>query len=302
MEEKVVNEMKMNTTGKKRLTNKTGTEKIVFTVVFIIFLLYAIMIFLPFVYGFTIALKENGRAFMREPVKITTPLYFDNFIKAFDAIKINEQNTFWTMIINSIWYSVGMSVISIFCSTCVAYVVAKYNFRGRGFIYSLTLVIMMIPIYGALPARFRLYSQMGILDSPLILITAIGGFNANFIYIHAFFKGFSWSYAEAAFIDGAGNYKVFFIIAIPMLLPSISALTIMSFIANWNDYSTPLLYLPNMLPLATGLYTYEFNMQYEANQPLYFAGVFLSLIPVLMLFICFQNTIMSSVYSGGLKG
>ena len=287
---------------KNRLKQKSKTEKVVFTAVFIFFATYSILLLLPFCYGFTIALKENGRAFMKEPVAITFPLYFKNFLYAFEALKINEENTFWTMIVNSVWYSIGMSVISIFSSTCVAYVVAKYQFRGGKFIYALTLIVMMIPIYGALPAQYKLYDALNFIDSPLILITAIGGFNANFIYIYSFFKGFSWDYAEAAFVDGAGNFKVFFTIALPMMLPSVSALFIMAFIGNWNDYATPLLWLPNMLPLATGLYKYDFNMQFEANQPLYFAGVFLSLLPVVALFICFQNTIMSSVYSGGLKG
>ena len=89
---------------------------------------------------------------------------------------------------------------------------------------------------------------------------------------------------------------------VPMMLPSISALAVMNFIGIWNDYSSPLLWLPDMLPLATGLYTFEYNMKFEANQPVFFAGVFLSIIPVLLLFVIFQNTIMASVYSGGLKG
>ena len=287
---------------KRSLKAKSPMEKAVFAIVFVLFLVYAILLLLPFAYGFTIALKENGRAFMSEPVKITTPFYFVNFIKAFESIAINEDNNFVTMIFHSIWYSAGMSFMSIFSCTCVAYVVSKYKFRGREFIYATAIVVMMIPIYGSLPAQYKLYTKLNLIDSPLLLITAYGGFGANFIYIHSFFKSLSWSYAEAAFIDGAGNFKVFFTIMVPMLLPSISALTIMAFVGFWNDYASPLLWLPNMVPLATGLYTYEFNMQYQANQPLYFAGVFLSLIPVLTLFIVFQNTIMSSVYSGGLKG
>ena len=281
---------------------RSKSTRIVFAIVHGLFFLYAIFILAPFVYGLIIALKENGRAFMDDPVGLSLPLYFDNFIKAFDSIRINEDNTFITMIVNSLWYSVGMSFMSIASSTCVAYVVAKYNFRGRNLIYNVALIVMMIPIYGSLPAQYRLYSSLGLIDSPLLLISAFGGFGVNFIYIHGFFKSLPWSYAEAAFIDGAGHFRVFFSIMVPMLLPSIAALTIMSFITYWNDYAAPLLWMPNMLPLATGLYSYEFKMQYVANQPLYFAGVFISLIPVLTLFILFQNTIMSKVYTGGLKG
>ena len=285
----------------KSRKNKTKAEKIVFPIMSVLFLIYAILLLLPLGYGFTIALKENGRAFIKDPVTITLPLYFDNFIKAFSSIQIEEQ-TFLTMTLNSIWYSAGMTIMSITACTCTAYVIAKYEFKGRNVIYSGALIVMMIPIYGSLPAQFRLYDRLNLLNSPFILITAYGGFGTYFIYIHAFFKSLSWSYAEAAFIDGASNLRVFVTIMVPMMLPSISALAIMNFIGCWNDYQGPLLFLPEMLPLATGLYTYEFNMKYAANQPLYFAGVFISILPAIALFVIFQNTIMSSVYSGGLKG
>ena len=285
----------------KNKKSKSKAEKILFSIISVLFFLYALGLLMPIGYGFTIALKENGRAFIKDPVSVTAPFYFSNFIKAFDSIRIEEQ-TFVTMLVNSVWYSVGMTLMSITACTCTAYVIAKYDFKGRHAIYSGALIVMMIPIYGSLPAQYKLYSQLNLLNSPLLLITAYGGFGTYFIYIHAFFKSLSWSYAEAAFIDGASNLRVFLTIMVPMMLPSISALAIMNFIGSWNDYSGPLLFLPEMLPLATGLYTYEFNMKYAANQPLYFAGVFISILPAVLLFVIFQNTIMSNVYSGGLKG
>lgn len=281
---------------------RTKTEIVAFSCVFGLFVLYAILLLVPFVYGVNIALKENGRAFMRDPVGVTYPFYFVNFVKAFSELKINENTTFLSMTFNSLWYAAGSTLMSITACTCTAYVVAKYNFKGRGFIYGTALIVMMIPIYGALPAQYKLYTKLSLINSPFILITSFGGFGVYFIYIHAFFKSLSWSYAEAAFIDGASDFRVFITIMVPMMLPSISALAVMNFIGIWNDYSSPLLWLPDMLPLATGLYTFEYNMKFEANQPVFFAGVFLSIIPVLLLFVIFQNTIMASVYSGGLKG
>lgn len=277
------------------------SRRVVFTVVFVLFVLYAIGILFPFLYGFNISLKENGRAFMREPVKITFPFYFKNYTEAFRSLKLGETD-FFMMIVNSVWYAAGSTLFTLVASTCVAYVVSKYKFRGRNFIYSAALVVMMIPIYGSLPAQYKLYNSLGFIDSPMLLITSFSGFGMYFIYIHAFFKSLSWSFAEAAFIDGAGNLKVFVSIMVPMLLPSLSALAIMNFVGVWNDYSGPIIWLPNMPTLASGLYTYEFDMRYTANQPIYFAGVVISIIPALAIFIAFQNTIMSNVYTGGLKG
>ena len=288
-------------TANNAIGKKAPTRKIIFTVVFILFVLYAAGLLCPLLYGFSISLKENGRAFMRDPVKITWPFYFRNYAEAFKSLKLGETN-FFMMIFNSLWYAAGSTFFTLVASTCVAYVVSKYKFRGRNFIYSAALVIMMIPIYGNLPAQYKLYNTLHFIDSPLLLITAFSGFGVYFIYIHAFFKSLSWSFAEAAFIDGAGNLKVFLSIMVPMLLPSLSALAIMNFVSVWNDYSGPLIWLPNMPPLASGLYTYEFDMRYTANQPVYFAGVTLSILPALAIFVAFQNTIMSNVYTGGLKG
>lgn len=285
----------------KAFRYNSKSKTIVFAIVFALFVLYAAVLLYPFVYAINIAVKENGRAFMRDPISVTLPFHFGNFIKAFKSLEVANTG-FFGMTINSLWYAAGSTLGVLAASTCTAYVIAKYKFRGRGFIYSAAIVVMMIPLYGSMPAQYRLYSQLHIIDSPLILITTLSGFGSYFIYIHAFFKGLSWTYAEAAFIDGAGNLKVFFKIMVPMLLPSLSALAVMNFVGVWNDYSGPIVWLPNLPNLASGLYRYELNMQYTANQPVYFAGVFISLIPVITIFALFQNTIMTHVYTGGLKG
>jgi len=285
----------------KKSKKISHNNRAVFTVVFVLFFLYAAGLLIPFLYGFNISLMENGRAFMRDPVGFPIPPHFSNYAESFKTLKIGETN-FILMILNSLWYAGGSTFCTLAASTLVAYVVSKYKFKGRNFIYGLTLVVLMIPIYGSLPAQYRLYTRVGMVDSPLILLSAFSGFGIYFIYIHAFFKSISWSYAEAAFIDGAGNFRVFFSVMLPLLLPSLSALAIMNFVSVWNDYAGPIIWLPNMPTIASGLYTYEFNMRYTANLPVYFAGVIISIIPALALFIVFQNTIMSNVYAGGLKG
>ena len=89
---------------------------------------------------------------------------------------------------------------------------------------------------------------------------------------------------------------------LPMAIPSIMAIVVTSFIGNWNDYMTPLLYFKSMPTLSSGLWRYEQESRYNANEPVFLAGVVISLIPVVTLFIAFQNTIMQKVYAGGLKG
>ena len=166
----------------------------------------------------------------------------------------------------------------------------------------MVIFTMMLPIVGAMPATYRFYKTINIINSPLILVTALGGFGGNFLILYSFYKGISWEYAEAAFIDGANHAKVYFSIMLPMALPAISVLFVTGFISHWNEYMAISIYMPLMPTLAYGLYVYESNMKYLGNQPVYFAGVLLAVVPCLVLFCIFQNTIMQTVHLGGIKG
>lgn len=285
------------------IKSKRTSDKIVFAIVFILFVIYSVFILYFFYYAFNASLIKDGRTFNNDNVsfRLFDHPNFKNYVLAIQNLNINGNN-FIEMTFNSIWFAAGSTVLSVFFTTVTAYVVCKYKFRLRKFIYSLALVIMMLPVYGSLPATYRLYNNLGMLNSPLILLSATGGLGFNFFIIYSFFKAISWSYAEAAFVEGANNYDVFFRIMLPMVLPSVSAIAVMSFVGSWNNYEGPLMYLDQLPTLSSGLWLYERKIQFEANQPVYFAGVIISLIPVLIIFAVFQNTIMQNVYAGGLKG
>lgn len=274
--------------------------KILFICITILFTLYAITLLYPFYFAFNASLMDGARTFMKNRIAFPNPVKFDNYIKAITQLKVGKTG-FLMMTFNSVWYSLGNAVFGMATTMMTTYVVCKYKFRGREFIYSLVLILDMIPIYGTLPATYRLYDKLGMLESPLILLSAFSG-RAYFLYIYAFWRAIPMDYAEAAFIDGASDRKVFWHIMVPMILPSVSAIFIMQFTGLWNSYDGPMLYLSRNYPtLSVGLFMYEKRMQYKANHPVYFAGVIWALIPILLLFGFFQNTIMSKVHLGGLK-
>lgn len=166
----------------------------------------------------------------------------------------------------------------------------------------MVLVVMMVPIMGNFTAQYKLYNKIGLVNSPLIILASAGGFGSTFLYVYSFFKTVSWNYAEAAFIDGAGHFKVFVKIMVPMVMPMLTAFFVMGFVGAWNDVTGPLVWLEELPTLSYGIYAYEQQTKYYANQPIYFAGVIISIIPVVILFIAFQKTIMNNVSIGGLKG
>ena len=226
---------------------------------------------------------------------------FSNYIDAFTAVQANEKNML-VMLFNTVWYSCGGAALGVIASAMTSYVVAKYRFPGRRFLYGMALVTMMIPIVGSYPSQYRVYDALGILDTPFLLVTKFAGFGFNFMVVYAFFKTLSWTYAEAGFIDGAGHLRVFLKIMLPQALPVMGSLFIISTVGLWNDYMEPILFLQSYPTLSSGLYIFQLEMTRGINYPLLFAGLIVSVIPVIVIFVCFQNTMMNSMSVGGLKG
>ena len=195
-------------TGAAKLGKSGNRQKAVFSIVFVIFLAYAICLLYPFFFCFNGSLMDGGRTFMRNQIAFPNPIKLGNYIKAFSELEVNDTD-FFGMLLNSVWFSFGTAFLPIFFASMTSYVVCKYRFPGRNFLYSLVIVTMMIPIYGSLPAQYRLFDNLGMVDSPLILLYYCSGFGTNFLVIYSFFKGISWSYAEAAFLDGANEFQVF---------------------------------------------------------------------------------------------
>ena len=276
-------------------------------IVFIIFVAYSITLIYPVVWALVQSFNDNF-LFFRDPFALPPEWHFENWPKAFELISVRGSNPLRrTNLIglfgNSIWLTGIGTLISIFVPSMTAYVTSKYNFKMRGFIYSLAIFIMIIPIVGALPAQYKLYRQLGLYNSPLILLTYTGGFGFNFIVLYGYFKNISWSYAEAAFMDGASNLKVFLYIMLPLAMPCMASLYIIAFIGGWNDYTTPYLFLPDFPTIASGLYIFGLEIKdANTNYPVYFAGILMSMIPIMTLFVLFSETIMQNTVAGGLKG
>ena len=287
--------------------NLTVGQLIAFIVVFAVFFLFAVTLIYPMLWALLNSFKTNAEYF-DDPFKFPEIWQFKNYVKVFDKLSVRTsygtQVGLLGMFANSIWLSLCGSVLTVFSSTMVAYVVAKYDFRMKNFIYGLAIFIMIIPIVGNLPAQYKLYSDLHLRNSPLILITYTGGFGFNFIVLYGFFKNVSWSYAEAAFVDGAKNLRVFLSIMLPLAMPAIAALFVIQVVGLWNDYMTPLMYLGDFPTLSSGLYRFKTIMESggSTDYPVYFAGILLATIPILVLFAFFSETIMQNTVAGGLKG
>ncbi len=279
---------------------RSKTEKIALWITFAVFLLYAISLLYPLVWVLINSFKDS-RGFFADPFGLTKDFYPDNYINAFN-LEVSRTNLVG-MFGNSLVLVIGCTFVAVFVPTLSAYVISKYKFRGRNFLYSVAISTMLIPAVGTLSATYKLMVDTGLYNTYIgIIIMASGGFGFNFIMIYGFFRTISWSYAEAAMLDGAGDFRIFLSVMLPQVWPSLVAIGIISMINYWNDYFTPYMFLRQHPTVAVGLQSIVKKMSAESDWPQLFAAMFISIVPVLVLFSAFQKTIMENTVAGGLKG
>lgn len=288
------------------LVQRSTAEKIVFGIVCAFFCFYAFTLIFPFLWMIVLSFEEpkslSTMMMLKGAFYIPEVFYFSNYLKAFTAMVDNGVN-FIGMIFNSLWFVGIAMVMSVFWHAITAYVFAKFRFKGRNFIYGCAIFSMTVPIVGTGGASYRLIDSLGLYDTgPLYLIaTCCGGFGGTFIMMYGIFKNIDWAYAEAVYIDGGGNNTVFFKIMFPQALPALTAMAVNSAIGLWNNYGTPLMYMPSTPTVASGLYKISLYMT-DNGRPLYYAGLTISIIPVMVLYGFMSGSMMKNLSIGGLKG
>ena len=289
------------------LYQRSKGEKVLFGIVFVLFFLYAASLIFPLLWLLINSLQDRtiyevnlalGNAF-----EFPSALHWENYSYAFTQLSYNGANIFM-MFFNSIWYTLAYTLGGVLMSAFTGYALAKYRFKLRGFMYGVIIFTMTIPTVGTTGALFNLvYNVLHIYDSPLyVILKHLCGTGLNFLVLYGFFRNVSWSYAEAAFMDGAGHARVFFSIMLPQALPAIVTLSIVSGIAAWNDYMDVLMYLPSFPTIASGMYGGSRTLPRQGYSTVYFAALVISMLPILILFTCFSNVIMKNFAVGGLKG
>lgn len=275
-------------------------EKIVMAVTFVLFTVYAITLIFPFLWVLINSFKSS-QSFFDDLWGLPRGLYLENYTNAF---KLSVKNVNLVgMFGNSLILVAGCTLVSVFVPTLSAYVIAKFDFPCRKLIYSVAIATMLIPTVGSLSATYSLMVKTKLYGKYIgIIILASGGFGFNFVMIYGYFKSISWAYAESAMIDGASDFKVFLKIMIPQVMPSLIALCVISAINYWNDYFTPYMYLREHPTVAVGMQSIVKRMTSQSDWPQLFAAMWISIVPVLIVFCLFQKKIMENTVAGGLKG
>ena len=293
---------------------KIRNKSVLFTAVSVILWCWALSYIFVVVWGIVSSCR-NGIAFaindssmfgltdkQRIPTLVKT-YTLNNFVKAFKELKDDITGTTFTgMFFNSLWITFGMDFCGLAVKITTAYALAFYDFKGKGAIYKFFILQMIIPGFGSTTSTYRLLATMGMIDNPLFLLSMISGHGMTMLIFYGYFVGLSRSYAEAARIDGANEFLIFFKISLPMAKSVILALFVQSFIGLWQDYGSILIYFPSYPTLATGLFKYSARAAYVMDTPTYFAGLIIANIPITILFAVFNKTMLENITIGGLKG
>ena len=194
-----------------------------------------------------------------------------------------------------------MALFNMATQIMVAYATAKYDFKLKPVLYGVAVIVMLLPIIGSLASEVQMANTFNFTNNLLgICLMKCKYAGLYFLVFYATFKGVSWTYAEAAQIDGAGHFKIFIQIMLPLIKSTAFAVFILLFIEFWNDYYTPMIFLPLAPTMSYGLFVFQTNN--GASVPIQLAACLLTCLPILVLFVAFKDKIMGNVTMGGIKG
>lgn len=285
-------------------------EHAVYVIAFVLLAFYALLMLAPmfmiFLSSFKDALVYNEELFAGTIYNFPDKFYFSNYITAFSLMKVPlglREVMLPEMVLNTVWISVGSSICIVFAQMATGYVCARYKSVFTHIMEIVALAMLVIPIYGSTGMFMKLIQWCGLYDNWLLVFaTAFQGFGFSLFIMKGFFSGVSWNYAEAVFIDGGGHFTVFFKIMLPQAMPIALVFFINNFLTQYSDYMTKILYMPSYVTIAVGLYYESMLLPRIGETPIYFSALFMSCIPIALIYIFLGKRMMTSMNIGGLKG
>lgn len=255
------------------------------------------LLVLPLYWMLSTGLKTPEQTFAIPPEWIPNPVQWDNFSKVF------EEVPFGRFIINT-FVLVAVNIVGqLFAVTLVAYGFARLRFPGRSVLFLLMLSTLMIPYHVTLVPRFILFSKLGWINTYLPLtIPAFTGSSFLIFLVRQYMTSIPYDLDEAAYIDGANWFDVFWRIILPLSRPALVLVVVFTFVGVWNDFLQPLIYLndPNLFTVSLGLSFFQGAR--ETNWNLLMAGSLLATLPPLLLFFFAQRQLIGGISIEGLKG
>lgn len=266
-------------------------------IVYVILILIAVIMIIPFLWMLSASIKSDREVFQMNP-----------FVWIPENPKWSNYSDIWTKIPfmkfvqNTVFLTIVVTLLQLVTSSFAAYSFAKLEFRHKSGLFLAYIATIAMPWQVYMVPQFLMMRNMGLNDK-LTAIICLQAFSAFGVFLmKQFYEGIPGDLCEAARIDGMSEYKIYLKIMLPLSKPALSTLTIFTFVNTWNDYLGPLIYLRSETKKTIQLGLKMFISQYSSDYGLIMAGSVLSLIPVLIVFLCLQKYFVEGVASTGLKG
>jgi ABC-type glycerol-3-phosphate transport system permease component len=252
------------------------------------------------VWALLMSLRPNQELFTYGAFALPRQWAWQNYVDAWREMRVGRY------FLNTLLYSLVGTGGAVLLAACAAYVLARVRFRGRNLVFYLFMISMMIPGYLAMVPRYFLMKDLGLVDTytVIFLLAWTGGLSFNMFLLINFFETLPVELEEAAFIDGANAWQIFWQVMFPLARPGIVTVAIFTFMGQWNEFMNPLIYLrdPTKYPLALGLQVLSFNATYSANHTKLFAGMIIFMIPILVMYLLLKDRITEGLTVGAVKG
>lgn len=250
----------------------------------------------PFIFVVLNSFKDS-KDVTSNPLALPTSFSFHNYFEAFKTM--NYSNAFMNTLIITV---ISVGIIIIF-SSMTAYIMVRKDWKITKYLFFLMVISMIIPFQGIMIPLVKIYGSIGMLNSKWALIYMYLGFGislAVFIY-HGFLKSIPIELEEAAMIDGATRFQTFWKIVFPLMKSSTMTIVTLDVLWIWNDFLLPSLVLVGPKERTLQLSTFYFSSTYSVNYGLSMAALMLSILPVLIIYLFMQKSIIGGVLQGSIK-
>jgi N-acetylglucosamine transport system permease protein len=281
-----------------RKGDTAGGDRAVATVSHTVLIIWSIIVILPLLWTLLSSFKTSSEIFA-SPFALPAEWNFDNYVSAWVSSGIGG------MFLNTVIVVGFALVLVMLLGGMCAYVLARFSFPGRRAIYYLMLAGLTFPVFLAIVPLFFVLRNIGLLNTLPGLILTYVAFALPFtvFFLYSFFRGLPEEIAEAAAIDGAGEWRTFFQVMLPMARPGMASVAIFNFLGLWNQFLLPVALNSNQdnYVLSQGMAGFASSAGYAVDFGALFAAVVITVVPVLIVYVIFQRQLQGSVSQGTMK-
>ncbi|MBC7403367.1 MAG: carbohydrate ABC transporter permease [Microbacteriaceae bacterium] len=288
-------------TGVRGYTRKSVTtagDRVVGAISHTILSIWCIIVVLPLLWTVMSSFKTSSEIFS-SPFSLPSKWNFDNYVGAWTTAGIGS------FLLNTVIVVFGALAVTMLFGAMCAYVLARFQFPGNRAIYYLMLAGLTFPIFLAIVPLFFVLRSIGLLNTLPGLILTYAAFALPFtvFFLFSFFKALPNSIAEAAALDGAGEWRTFFQVMLPMARPGLATVAILNFVGLWNQFLLPVALNtdPKNYVLTQGMASFASQAGYSVDFGQLFAGAVMTIVPVFIVYLIFQRQLQGSVSQGTSK-